>query len=127
MGLSSLISAFVLMAGAGCSSKDASAVAPAGTAQVVPAAVPESPAAYATNNSTEVITAARTLLKAGSVEEAAAHLASLQIQGASFSAQQAKDYRQALSEAYDRAIEAAQRGDPKAQAALQLLRAAGPR
>jgi len=114
------------LAGAGCNSKEAPA--PGGAAQVVPAAVPESSAAYATNNSpTEVITAARTLLKSGNVEEAAAHLASLQFQGASFSAQQAKDYRWALSEAYDRAIEAAQRGDPKAQAALQLLRAAGPR
>jgi len=126
IGRWSLVTAFVLLAGAGCNSKEAPE--PAGAAQVVPAAVPESSAAYATNNSpTEVITAARTLLKSGNVEEAAAHLASLQLQGASFSAQQAKDYRRALSEAYDRAIEAAQRGDPKAQAALQLLRAAGPR
>jgi len=127
MGLSSLASAFVLLAGAGCNSKEAPALAPAGAAQVVPAAVPESAAAYATNSPTEVITAARTLLKAGNVEEAAAQLARLQLQGASFSAQQAKDYRQALSEAYDHAIEAAQRGDPRAQTALQLLRAAGPR
>jgi anti-sigma regulatory factor (Ser/Thr protein kinase) len=49
------------------------------------------------------------------------------LQGASFDKQQAKDYRQVLSETYDRAIEAAQRGDPKGQTALQLLRAAGPR
>ena len=126
MGLSALVTTFVLLAGAGCNSKEAPA--PASAAPVVPAAAPESAAAYATNNSpTEVITAARTLLKSGNVEEAAAHLASLQLQGASFSAQQAKDYRQALSEAYDRAIEGVQRGDPKAQAALQLLRAAGPR
>jgi hypothetical protein len=61
------------------------------------------------------------------VDDAAAKLAQLQLQGASFDTQQAKDYRQALSETYDRAIEAAQRGDPKGQAALQLLRAAGPR
>jgi len=127
MGLSSLVTAAGLLAGAGCNSKEEPAVAPAGTAQVVTAAVPESPAAYATNSPTQVITAARTLLKSGNVEEAAAQLARLQVQGASFSAQQAKDYRQALSEAYDRAIEAAQRGDPRAQTALQLLRAAGPR
>jgi anti-sigma regulatory factor (Ser/Thr protein kinase) len=61
------------------------------------------------------------------VDEAAARLAQLQLQGASFNKQQAKDYRQAISETYDRAIEAAQRGDPKGQTALQLLRAAGPR
>ena len=67
------------------------------------------------------------MLKAGNVDEAAARLAQLQLQRASFNAQQAKEYRQALSEAYDRAIEGVQRGDPKAQVALQLLRAAGPR
>ena len=81
----------------------------------------------ATKSPTEVISSARTQLKAGNLDEAAAQLARLQVQGASFNAQQAKDYRQALSEAYDRAIEAVQRGDPKGQAALQLLRAAGPR
>jgi len=75
----------------------------------------------------EAISSARDYLKADKVDEAAAKLAQLQLQGASFSKQQAKDYRQALSEAYDRAIEAAQRGDPKGQTALQLLRAAGPR
>ena len=61
------------------------------------------------------------------MDEAAAKLAQLQLQGASFNAHQAKDYRQALSDAYERAIEAAQRGDPRGQAAIQLLRAAGPR
>jgi hypothetical protein len=127
-GLSSLVAALVLLAASGCNSREAPAVAPAGEAPVVPAAVPESAAAYATNNSPAAgIAVARTQLKAGNVEEAAAQLARLQAQGASFNAQQAKDYRQALSEAYDRAIEAAQRGDPKGQAAIQLLRAAAPR
>jgi hypothetical protein len=119
--------AFVLLAWAGCSSKDEPAVAPTRAAQALPAAAQEPAAPYATNSPTEAITSARNLLKAGNVDEAAAQLARLQIQGASFNAQQAKEYRQALSEAYDRAIEAAQRGDPKAQTALQLLRAAGPR
>jgi hypothetical protein len=119
--------AFVLLAWTGCSSKDEPAAAPSGAAQAVPAAAQEPVAPSATNSPTEVITSARNLLKAGNVDEAAAKLAQLQLRGASFNAQQAKDYRQALSEAYDRAIEAAQRGDPKAQAALQLLRAAGPR
>jgi len=75
----------------------------------------------------EAISSARDYLKADKVDDAAAKLAQLQLQGASFDTQQAKDYRQTLSETYDRAIEAAQRGDPKGQAALQLLRAAGPR
>ena len=123
-----LCAAFVLLASAGCSSKKESAVAaPTDAVQTVPAVAPEPTASSATNSPTDAISSARKLLKAGNVDEAAAKLAQLQIQGATFNAQQAKDYRQALSEAYDRAIEGVQRGDPKAQAALQLLRAAGPR
>jgi len=119
--------ASVLLASAGCGSKSEPTVAPVNTAQAVPAAAQEPAVPLATKSPTEVISSARTQLKAGNVDEAAAQLARLQVQGASFNAQQAKDYRQALSEAYDRAIEAVQRGDPKGQAALQLLRAAGPR
>lgn len=118
-----------MLALAGCNSKEESAAA-AGEATPPPAAEqanPQATAASATKNPSEAISAARTSLKAGNVDEAAAKLAQLQLQGASFNAQQAKDYRQALSEAYDRAIEAAQRGDPRAQAAIQLLRAAAPR
>ena len=123
-----LSAAFVLSAWAGCSSKkEPAAAASTDAAQAVPAVGQEPAAPFATNSPTEVITSARILLKAGNVDEAAAQLARLQLQGASFNAQQAKDYRQALSEAYDSAIEGVQRGDPKAQAALQLLCAAGPR
>jgi hypothetical protein len=123
-----LSAAFVLSAWAGCGSKkEPATAAPTDAAQAVTAAAQEPAAPFATNSPTEVITSARNLLKTGNVDEAAAQLARLQLQGASFNAQQAKDYRQALSEAYDRAIEGVQRGDPKAQAALQLLRAAGPR
>jgi hypothetical protein len=123
-----LCATLVLSAWAGCSSKKEPAVAaPTDAVQAVPAAAPEPTASSATNSPTDAIASARKLLKAGNVDEAAAKLAQLQVQGATFNAQQAKDYRQALSEAYDRAIEGMQRGDPKAQAALQLLRAAGPR
>jgi len=123
-----LSAAFVLSACAGCSAKkEPAAAASTDAAQAVPAVAQEPAAPSAARTSTDVITSARNLLKAGNVDEAAARLAQLQLQGASFNAQQAKDYRQALSEAYDQAIEAAQRGDPKGQAALQLLRAAGPR
>lgn len=88
---------------------------------------PDPSQAAGSQNTGQTLSAARNSLKAGNVDEAAARLAQLQLQRATFNAQQAKDYRQVLSEAYDRAIEAAQRGDPKAQAALQLLRAAAPR
>ena len=73
------------------------------------------------------IAAARNDLKAGRVDDAAAKLAGLQMQQTTFTTEQAKDYRQALSDAFDKAMDAAQKGDPKAEAAIQLLRAAGPR
>lgn len=105
------------------SNKDASSQAAKG-----PETEPNNPAAPAPRSPTDnSLAAAQESLKKGAVDEAAARLAQLQMQGATFSAQQAKDYRQALSDAYERAIEAAERGDPRAQAALQLLRAAGPR
>ena len=129
---------FVCLALASCNSKDKSsapnATAPPAAASQATAqqAVESAPAAdaapsVAIHTPSEAISAARTSLKAGNVDEAAARLAQVRLEGAKFNAQQAKDYRQALSEAYDRAIEAAQRGDPKGQAALQLLRAAAPR
>ena len=132
--------ALILMALAGCHSKNESptpSIATTPTPTVDQAITKESstdrtitqeaPSVSVIYNPTEAISAARNSLKAGAVDEAAARLAQLRIQGASFNAQQAKDYRQALSEAYDRAIEGAERGDPKAQAAIQLLRAAAPR
>jgi hypothetical protein len=115
---------------AGCHSEKETTLLPAETPPAPDTAqtpskepAPASPA----QSTTDAIASAREQLKAGSVDEAAARLAKLQLQGASFNAQQAKDYRQALSEAYDRAIEASQRGDPKGDAALELLRAAAPR
>jgi hypothetical protein len=79
------------------------------------------------NSSSAEIRVARELLKSGQVDDAAARLAQMQVQGTSFDAAQARDYRQAYSEAYDRALEAIQRGDPRGEAALQLLRIAAPR
>jgi hypothetical protein len=112
---------FILLA-FGCSSKDEPSAPPPAAQTPSAPATPE-----AGQTSTEGIAAARNSLKAGNVDEAAAKLAQLQLQRASFNAQQAKDYRQTYSEAYDRVMEAIQRGDPNAQAALQLLRAAAPR
>jgi hypothetical protein len=124
-----LSSVVVLVMVAGCHAKKE--VGPPGAEPPKAAAADETPPetapATATQTPGEAISSARDYLKANKVDDAAAKLAQLQLQGASFDTQQAKDYRQALSETYDRAIEAAQRGDPKGQAALQLLRAAGPR
>jgi hypothetical protein len=114
------LSAALILLTFGCSSKDE----PSPPAPAAPSTASE---AAASSTSTDGIAAARNSLKAGNVDEAAAKLAQLQLQRASFNAQQAKDYRQTYSEAYDRVMEAIQRGDPNAQAALQLLRAAAPR
>lgn len=105
-----------------CGSKEEEAAPAAAAVQPAPEA-----AAGGNGAASAGIVAARTSLKAGNVDEAAAKLAQMQMHRATFNAQQAKDYRQVLSEAYDRAIEAAQKGDPRAQAALELLRAAAPR
>ena len=88
------------------------------------AAAAETPASSETS---AALSAARSDLKSGHVDQAAAKLAALRVNQASFDAQQAKDFRQAMSDAYDQAEEAASKGDAKAQAAIQLLRAAAPR
>jgi hypothetical protein len=87
-------------------------------------AASETPASSETSTA---LSAARSDLKSGHVDQAAAKLAALRVNQASFDAQQAKDFRQAMSDAYDQAEEAASKGDPKAQAAIQLLRSAAPR
>ena len=122
-----LSSAVVLIMVAGCHARKEAAPPAAEPPKAVADETPQEAAPTATQTPGEAISSARDYLKADKVDDAAAKLAQLQLQGASFDTQQAKDYRQALSETYDRAIEAAQRGDPKGQAALQLLRAAGPR
>lgn len=81
----------------------------------------------ASSETSTALSAARADLKSGHVDQAAAKLAALRVNQASFDAQQAKDFRQAMSDAYDQAEEAASKGDAKAQAAIQLLRAAAPR
>lgn len=110
----------MMILAAGCGEKKESAgAAPASPAGEV-AAADGSPTSAS-------IAAARNDLKAGRVDDAAAKLAGLQMQQTTFTTEQAKDYRQALSDAFDKAMDAAQKGDPKAEAAIQLLRAAGPR
>ena len=125
-----VISALIVLAFVACQAKKEAAQpaleAPAASATNA-ALAPADAAAPAPQNTSGAISAARDQLKKGNVDSAAARLVQLQVQGAAFNTQQAKDYRQTLSEAYDRAFEAIERGDPKGQAALQLLRAAAPR
>lgn len=66
-------------------------------------------------------------LKSGSYDNAAAELLRMRAAGRNFSQQDAAAYREALSEAYSRALEAAAKGDAKAAAAVQMIRASGGR
>jgi hypothetical protein len=63
-------------------------------------------------------------LQAGEFDIAAAELLRVQVEGRQFDAHQAADYREALGQATAAALAAAERGDPRGQAALQMLRAA---
>jgi hypothetical protein len=77
--------------------------------------------------STEIrntVAEAEKLLTGGSYDEAAARLLKMRISGAQFSQKDAAAYRDALQEAYSRALEAASRGDPRGKAAVEMIRAA---
>ena len=67
---------------------------------------------------------AKKLAAAGSCDVAAARLLKMRIDGTKFSDKDAAAYRDALQEAYSRALEAAANGDPKGKAALDMIRAA---
>jgi hypothetical protein len=63
-------------------------------------------------------------LNAGEFDTAAAELLRVQMEGRRFDADQAAAYRETLGQATAAAVAAAERGDPRGQAALQMLRAA---
>jgi len=92
--------------------------------------VAQPPAANApvkTVESTEVrqaVVEAKKSLRGDSYDEAAARLLKTQISGVQFSDKDAAAYRNALQETYSRALEAAGKGDPRAKAALEMIRAA---
>ena len=75
----------------------------------------------------ETLAAAGKSIQAGAFEEGAAQIARLPLSGRQFTPEEGVAYRRALSDAYSRALEAASKGDPKAKAAVQILRAAHPR
>ena len=83
-----------------------------------------------TVESTEVrqtIVEAEKSLHGGSYDEAAARLLKMRISGAQFSQKDAAAYRDALQEAYSRALDAASKGEPRGKAAVEMIRAARPR
>jgi hypothetical protein len=63
-------------------------------------------------------------LKAGAFDDAAARLLELQASGRNFTPREAAEYRNAMNEAYTRALEAAEKGDTRAEAAIRMIRAA---
>ena len=72
------------------------------------------------------ISEADKLVKKGAIDEAAANLVKLQGKASQFTSAEGDAYRQTLSDTYSRALEAAQKGDPRGQAALDLIRATKP-
>jgi hypothetical protein len=80
-----------------------------------------------TKESSAALAPANESLKAGAYDDAAAKLLELQASGRSFTPVEAAEYRKALNEAYTRALEAAEKGDKRAEAAIQMIRAANNR
>ena len=64
-------------------------------------------------------------LEKGSFDDAAARLLELRAAGRQFTERDATAYRKALNQAYEQAMEAAARGDKRAEAAIQMIRAQG--
>jgi hypothetical protein len=62
----------------------------------------------------------------GAYDDAAKRLLELRATGHEFSPREAADYRSALDEAYTRALEAAEKGDTRAQEAIAIIRAGHP-
>ena len=120
-----LISLAVAFLAALCACRKPAPHAPVPVAEKHAAGPAEAPAAPAAAGLDQNLTQARDSIKAGSYDEAAAELLRMRMSGAEFSARDAAQYRQTLSEAYSRALEAAAKGDPKAQAAVKMLRATG--
>ncbi len=106
-------SVFLTLTGCGKSESESTAAPlPLQSAKSSPAA--NSPALSAVNAS----------LKAGSFDDAAARLLEMQASGRNFSPREAAEYRRALNEAYEKALEAAEKGDARAEAAIKMIRAA---
>ena len=62
-------------------------------------------------------------LQAGEYDTAAAQLLGMRASGKQFSEVEAAQYRQLLNDAYIQALEPAQKGDARAKAAIEMIRA----
>ena len=62
-------------------------------------------------------------LKTGSFDDAAARLLEMRTVRTDFTPQEAAEYRRKMNEAYSAALEAAEKGDPRAKAAIEMIRA----
>lgn len=62
-------------------------------------------------------------LKTGSFDDAAARLLEMRTIRSDFTPKEAAEYRRKLNEAYSAALEAAEKGDPRAKAAIEMIRA----
>lgn len=62
-------------------------------------------------------------LQAGEYDTAAAQLLGMRASGKQFSEAEAAQYRQLLNDAYIQALEPAQKGDARAKAAIEMIRA----
>lgn len=68
------------------------------------------------------LTEAERAVKSGELEAAAAQLLQMRIKQKDFSPAEASQYRMVFQDAYERALAAAAKGDPKGVAAMQMLR-----
>jgi hypothetical protein len=62
-------------------------------------------------------------LKTGAFDDAAARLLEMRTVRNDFTPKEAADYRRKLNDAYSAALEAADKGDPRAKAAIEMIRA----
>jgi hypothetical protein len=112
LGLLSAVAASLVLAG--CAKKDQA------TTEAAPLPVSKqdgsAPAA-------STFTAVDQSLKAGSFDDAAARLLEMRTVRSDFTPQEAAEYRRKLNEAYTAALEAAEKGDPRAKAAIEMIRA----
>ena len=108
---------------AGCAAKE-EAVERTSVPEAPTAPVASQPALPAANGRFDAINKA---LESGQFDHAAARLLEMRASGKEFGQNEAVEYREALEQAYAKALEAAQNGDPRGQATLQMIRAATAR
>jgi hypothetical protein len=111
-----------------CGKKDAGSTDTSAreTAQPTEAASPSpgpNAPAVESSDARQTLAEADKFLRVGSYDEAAARLLKMRISAAKFSGKDAEAYRNALQQTYSRALEAANKGDPKGKAALEMIRA----